>query len=103
MNIVTSSSFGAQTLLETLSLLEYNRYHLYFPSPRPITSYLFTTPKVTIPHSRIRFVTIHEHYGDHRRARRSDPYLVPGIAEEPRRAPNYVALFCYVYPVRQRQ
>ncbi len=55
----------------------------------PLSS--FIVPKVILPHSRIRFETTHEYHGDRRRSRRSDPYLVSGNAEEPRRIPCYVA------------
>ncbi len=61
INKVTSSTFGARTLLRTSSLLStisttssFLSYHAFHP--------FFTTSKVALPHSRIRFVTTLAYY-----------------------------------------
>ncbi len=58
---------------------------------------------VILPHSRIRFATIHELHWHTRWSKWSEPYLVSGKSEEPRQPSYYVAFLCPARPVLQRQ
>ncbi len=98
-NKFTLTLFGTRTLLEQhlkpiLELLSLLSFPLFVS---------LNCRKIMLPHSRIRFATIHEHHGHRLCSRQSDPYLVPGNDKEPRRVPYYIALLCFVQPVLQRQ